>query len=76
MSNVEIKQLLFIVLFIIINLVVSFSITNLLGIFNTVIYRSVISMISDITYEMVIFMGLVFIESGIYEMVQIKFKII
>lgn len=72
MSNVEIKQLLFIVLFIIINLVVSFSITNLLGIFNTVIYRSVISMISEITYEMLIFMGLALIESGICEVLQLK----
>ena len=74
MSNTKIKQLLFIVLFVAINLVISFSITYSLGITNTVIYRSVTSMISEITYEMVIFMLLALIESSIYEMAQIKFQ--
>lgn len=76
MSNVKIKQFLFIILFIIINLVIAFSITNSLGIFNTVIYRSFTSMISEITYEMVIFMGLALIESGIYETAKAKFETI
>lgn len=76
MSNTKIKQLLFIVLFVTINLVISFSITYSLGITNTVIYRSVTSMISEVTYEMVIFMLLALIESSIYEMAQTKFKII
>ncbi len=74
MSNTKIKQLLFIILFVTINLVISFSITYSLGITNTVIYRSVTSMISEITYEMVIFMLLALIESSIYEMLQIKFQ--
>ncbi len=72
MSNVKIKQFLFIILFIAINLLVSFFMTNSLGIFNTVIYRSFTSMISEITYEMVIFMLLSLIESSIYEVAQIK----
>lgn len=76
MSNSKIKQFIFIILFITINLLVSFFITNSLGIFNTVIYRSVTSMISEITYEMIIFMGLALVESSIYEVAQIKFKII
>ncbi len=74
MSNSKIKQLLFIILFVTINLVISFSITYSLGITNTIIYRSVTSMISEITYEMVIFMLLALIESSIYEMLQIKFQ--
>lgn len=74
MSNTKIKQLLFIVLFVTINLVISFSITYSLGITNTVIYRSVTSMISEITWEMVIFILLALIESSIYEMAQIKFQ--
>lgn len=72
MSNTKIKQFLFIVLFVTINLVISFSITNSLGIFNTIIYCSLISMISEVTWEMVIFMSLALIESGIYEVVKIK----
>ena len=72
MSNVKIKQFLFIILFIAINLLVSFFMTNSLGIFNTVIYHSFTSMISEITYEMVIFMLLSLIESSIYEVAQIK----
>lgn len=74
MSNTKIKQLLFIVLFVTINLVISFSITYSLGITNTVIYRSVTSMISEVTYEMVIFMLLALIESSIFEVSQIKFQ--
>lgn len=74
MSNTKIKQFLFIVLFVIINLVISFSITHSLGITNTVIYRSITSMISEVTYEMVIFMFLALIESSIYEVSQIKFQ--
>lgn len=76
MSNTKIKQLLFIILFVTINLVISFSITYFFGITNTVIYRSVTSMISEITWEIVIFMGLSLIESSIYELLQIKFQII
>lgn len=74
MSNTKIKQLLFIILFVTINLVISFSITYSLGITNTVIYRSVISMISEVTWEMVIFMLLALIESSIFEVSQIKFQ--
>ncbi len=74
MSNTKIKQLLFIILFVTINLVISFSITYSLGITNTVIYRSVTSMISEVTYEMVIFMLLALIESSICEVLQIKFQ--
>lgn len=74
MSNTKIKQLLFIILFVTINLVISFSITYSLGITNTVIYRSVISMISEVTLEMVIFMLLALIESSIFEVSQIKFQ--
>lgn len=74
MSNTEIKQFLFIILFVTINLVISFSITYSLGIANTVIYRSVTSMISEITYEMIIFIILALIESSIYEVSQIEFQ--
>lgn len=72
MSNNKLKQFLFIILFFTINFVISFSITYSLGISNTVIYRSVTSMIGEVTYEMVIFMLLALIESSIYEVAQIK----
>lgn len=72
MLSTEFKQFLSIVLFIIINLVISFSITYSLGMPNTVIYRSVISMISEITWEIVIFIGLSLVESSIYELSQVK----
>ena len=76
MSNTEIKQFLFIILFITINLVISFSITYFFGINNTVIYRTVTSMISEVTYEMLIFMSLALIESSIYEVSKVKFTTI
>ncbi len=76
MSNTEIKQFLFIILFVTINLVISFSITYSLGITNTVIYRSVTSMISEVTYEMLIFISLALIESSIYEVSKVKFTTI
>ena len=74
MSNFEIKQSTIFILLIVINLVLSFGITYSLGIFNTVIYCSAVSMISQITYEMVIFMGLSFVESDIYKISQTKFQ--
>lgn len=67
MSSTEIKQLLFIILFITINLVISFLLTYFLGITNTAIYHPITSIINEITYEMIIFMILVLIESSIYE---------
>ena len=76
MSNTEIKQFLFIILFITINLVISFSITYFFGITNTVIYHSVTSMISEVTYEMLIFISLALIESSIYEVSKVKFTTI
>lgn len=74
MSNTEIKQLLSIIFFITINLVISFSITYFLGITNTVIYRSVTTMISEVTCEIVIFMILALIESIIFEVSQLKYN--
>lgn len=74
MLNTKIKQFLFIILFITISLIISFSITYSLGIPNTVIYRSVTSMFSEITWEIVIFMVLSLIESSIYEVSQVKFE--
>lgn len=67
MSSTEIKQLLFIILLITINLVISFLLTYFLGITNTAICHPITSIINEITYEMIIFMILVLIESSIYE---------
>lgn len=74
MSTSKIKQLISIILFIIFNTLIAFSITHFLGISNTVIYRSAVSMISVVTYEMVIFMLLALIESSIYEVAQIELQ--
>lgn len=66
MSKTEFKELVKIVLFSVINLVISFSITNFFGISNIVIHRSFTALYGDITWEVVIFLFLSLIEVLVY----------
>ena len=73
MSKVEIKELIIMVIFSIINLCIAYFITFSLGIQNTILYRTYTSIQQDITYEVLIFMFLSFIEAFIY---HIKFELV
>lgn len=66
MNKKEIKELFAIVLFGFINVIISFSITSLLGISNIVVFHSISTLYGDITWEVIIFIGLYLIESLIY----------
>lgn len=67
MSKSEIKELIAIIIFSIINTFIAFSITNFLGISNTVVFRTFTAMYGDITWEVIIFMGLSLLEAIIFE---------
>lgn len=67
MSKSEIKELSFMIVFCIINSIIAFVITGALGITNTIIIKSFSTIYGDITWEVVIFMGLLLIESIIYD---------
>lgn len=58
MFKSELKELLVVVIFSIINIALSFIITNLLGITNTIIIKTFSAIYGDITWEVIIFMGL------------------
>lgn len=67
MSKTEFKELIGIILFGTINTFVACAITISLGIYKTVIFKSYSLISGDITWEVVIFSALSFIESVIYE---------
>ena len=72
MSKSEIKELSFMIVFCIINSIIAFVITTALGITNTIIIKSFSTIYGDITWEVVIFMGLMLIESLIYDIFSIN----
>lgn len=67
MSKTELKELIGIILFGTINTFVACLITISLGIYKTVMIKSYSLVYGDITWEVVIFFALSFIESVIYE---------
>lgn len=67
MSKSELKEIIGVVIFGTINTFIAFAITNFLGIYNTIILRTFSVMYGDITWEVVIFMGLSLLEATIYE---------
>lgn len=75
MTKKELKELLFILLFAIINIAVAFMITYSLGIQNIVLYQSLTAINYTFTYEVIIFIILSFIEAFIYDYRHIKSKI-
>lgn len=73
MSKAEIKELIIMLIFSIINICIAYFITFNLGIQNTILFRTYTAVQQDITYEVLIFMFLSFIESFIY---HIKFELV
>lgn len=73
MSKVEIKELIIMLIFLIINICIAYFITFNLGIQNTILFRTYTAFQQDITYEVLIFMFLSFIEAFIY---HIKFELV
>lgn len=67
MSKLELKEMIGVVIFGIINTYIAFAITNFLGISNTIILRTASVIYGDITWEVVIFMGISLIQAAIYE---------
>lgn len=68
MTKNEVKELIGIIVFSIINITIAYIITEMLGIQNVILYQSIATAMQyTITYEILIFFALSFIESFIYE---------
>jgi len=63
----KVKEIFVVIIVAIINIIIAFSITNLLGISNIVLFRTYTAMSGDITWEVIIFLTLSLIEAIIYE---------
>lgn len=74
MSKNKIKELIRVIIFATLNILVAYLITVKLGIENTVIIRTFSALYGDITWEVIIFLGLSFIEAIIYEYKPIRIK--
>ena len=59
----KIKEIFVVIIVAIINIIIAFSLTNLLGISNIVLFRTYTAMSGDITWEVIIFLTLSLIES-------------
>ena len=68
----KVKEILLIIIFAIINIILAFTITNLLGISNTVVFRSFSAMYGDITWEVIIFFIFSIVEAIVYEFFKHK----
>jgi len=76
MHKKNLKELIGIILFAILNILISFYITNIFGISNIVIYKSLSFTLGDITYESIIFIVLSFIEALVYELFKNHYKML
>ena len=74
MPKDKIKEVIGIIIFAIINISIAYLITTNLGIANTVVVRTFSALYSEITWEVIIFLGLSLIESIIYEYKPIRIK--
>ena len=61
------KEFIAILIFYLINIIIAFYITNMLGIVNVVVLKSMRILYGEITWEVIIVMSLSLIESIIYE---------
>lgn len=68
----NIKENVVVILLVIINMIFAFMITSYFSINNIIFYKSLTAMEWTITYEVIIWFSLSFIESGIYEIAQKK----
>lgn len=67
MMKLQLKNLIFILLLMVINTIISFSITYIFGIQNIVIFKTLSFICDSITYEILIFIALSIMEGIIYE---------
>lgn len=74
MSKNKRKELIGVIIFSALNILVAYLITVKLGIENTVVIRTFSALYSDITWEVIIFLGLSLIEAIIYEYKPIRIK--
>ena len=70
----KVKETFAIIILAIINTIIAFSITNLLGISNIVVFRTYTAISSDMTWEVLIFLLLSFIEATVFELKKHKNK--
>lgn len=69
----DIKELIGVIVFLILNICIAYAITIPLGIQNVILYKSLTAMSYDISYEVIIWFILSFIEAFVYEkMIQKK----
>ena len=61
------KEFIAILIFYLINIIIAFYITNMIGIVNVVVLKSMSILYGEITWEVIIVMSLSLIESIIYE---------
>ncbi len=71
----KVKEIFLIIIFAIINIILSFIITNLLGISNPIVFRLFSVMYGDITWEVIIFFIFSIVEAFIYECFKKKLDI-
>lgn len=64
----QIKETVLFVVLVAINMIISVIITNLLGIYNTIIIKTFSLIYGDITWEVIIFFGLALIEISVYSL--------
>lgn len=74
MSKDKIKEVISIIIFAIINISIAYLITINLGIANMVVIRTFSALYSEITWEVIIFLGVSLIETIIYEYKPIRIK--
>lgn len=63
----DIKELIGVIVFLILNICIAYAITIPLGIQNVILYKSLTAMSYDISYEVIIWFILSFIEAFVYE---------
>lgn len=68
----KVREIIVIIIFAITNIIISFLITNLFGISNTVVFRTYSAISGEITWEVIIFFALSLIEAIIYEIYKKK----
>lgn len=68
----KVREIFIIIIFAITNIIISFLITNLFGISNTVVFRTYSAISGEITWEVIIFFALSLIEAIIYEIYKKK----
>ena len=68
----KVREIFIIIIFAITNIIISFLITNLFGISNTVVFRTYSAVSGEITWEVIIFFALSLIEAIIYKIYKKK----